>query len=269
MKRAHIFGTYVMVIVAAIIACYLPASSERIQWYISGTQTAEAYSNITPTEKVTEPTENIPDSPEIPSRCDLFSELELPVFLLEVFTNSPNLVIYVEFPDGVIGLEDDTDDGAPWEYSATLGDMQSLWCADFDEVEHAGRLYCMLPLPKEYHNAVRPLSLNVNLCDHPVVWIPQQSLVVEEQHASGSNYGSSVQSPEGPDEESNSEPGSEGFQGIFGIFTTVCGAEPASHTYENNGYREWCECMGGENAWEVWYNMAGIEDGIMQYCTFP
>ena len=268
MKRAYVFVLFLLAISVAILACNMPANSDRIQRYLSGTQTAEARIQPAPQENASEPAEVIPENPPAISRCDLFTGLDLPVYLLDVYEHSPSLVIYVEFPAGVVGLEDGTDDGAPWEYSATLGDLDSLWCAVFEEAEHAGRLYCMLPLPKAYHNAAKPLTVQVNNCDTSIVSVPRQSVVVLEAPPAGSTGGTTGGTTGGSESEEGSE-GIESILGVFGIFTTVCGVEPHSVAWAPNGYEEWCECMGGSYSTEVRYNMGGVEDGFYQYCTFP
>ncbi|MBN2045917.1 MAG: hypothetical protein JW757_12910 [Anaerolineales bacterium] len=242
MKRAYVFGAILLAITLAVLACNLPANPNRIQKYLSGTQTAEAGLQIPTAETAAvEPTDNFPEPPPVSSRCDLFTGLELPVYLLDVYPNSSSLMIYVEFPAGVIGLEDGTDDGAPWEYSATLGDVQSRWCAVFEGADYAGRLYCMFPLPKEYHNAAKPLSVQVNLCQKPIVSIPRQSVVVQDLPAAASSGSSNGGDESGPDILT--------IQGFYLELTNICGEEPWLIGVCRDDWAEWCACMGG--VWEV------------------
>jgi hypothetical protein len=260
MKRAIVLGPFLLAILLVILSCTLPANPDLIQQYIAGTQTAEA-ANLSTSPQYTQAenqmaAETTPSPLAAVSRCDLYSESDLRVILLGVYPESRSLTTYIEFPEAVIGLEDDTEDGYPWEYSANLGDFPSIWCALLEGEDYAGRLYCMLPLPKEYHNSVKPFSLFVNNCDTPIVSIPSLSIVVEE---GPSPIGSG--STGGPDPEPTSE---EGIQGIFEQFTTLCGAEPAAGfncTYE---YSEWCACMGGS------YECSGEGMGFeLNMCHFP
>jgi hypothetical protein len=257
MKRAIVLGPFLLAIILAILSCTLPANPELIQQYIVGTQTADA-ANLSARAQNTQAEDQIavettPAPLAAVSRCDLYSESDLRVILLGVYPDNRSLTTYIEFPEAVIGLEDDIEDGYPWEYTANLGDFPSIWCALLEGEDYAGRLYCMLPLPKEYHNTAKPFSLFVNNCDTPIVSIPSLSIVVEDSPAAGSNSGS--------DPGSTSE---EGIQGIFEQFTTLCGAEPAAGfncTYE---YSEWCVCMGGS------YECSGEGMGFeLNMCHFP
>jgi hypothetical protein len=257
MKRAIVLGPFLLAILLVILSCTLPANPDLIQQYVAGTQTADA-ANLNTSPQYTQAenqiaVETTPTPHAAVSRCGLYSESDLRVILLGVFPDSRSLTTYIEFPEAVIGLEDGTEDGYPWEYTANLGDFPSIWCALLEGEDYAGRLYCMLPLPKEYHNSTKPFSLHVNLCDTPIVSIPALSIVVEE----GSAVGSSNGAVPGPTPE-------EGFQGIFDQFSTICGAEPATGfncTYE---YSEWCRCMGGS------YECSGEGMGWeLNMCHFP
>jgi hypothetical protein len=257
MKRATVIGPFLLAIILVILSCSLPANPDLIQQYVAGTQTADA-ANLSTSPQYTQAenqtaVETTPAPLAAVSRCELFSESDLRVILLGVYADSRSLTTYIEFPEAVIGLEDDTEDGYPWEYTANLGDFPSIWCALMEGEDYAGRLYCMLPLPKEYHNSAKHFSLFVNNCDTPIFSIPSLSIVVEDGPAVGTTGES--------DSGSTSE---EGIQGVFGQFTTLCGAEPATGFNCTNDYVDWCICMGG--SYECSGEGMGFETNM---CHFP
>jgi hypothetical protein len=259
MKRARAFWPFLLTITLVLVSCNYPTNPKIIERYVAGTQTEEAAYPIIetqPEETANQFTADATLAPPAPvSRCELFPEANLPIFLLEVYPESSSLILYVEFPEGVTGLEDGTEDGFPWEYSANLGDMQSTWCALFEGEDYAGRLYCMLPLPKEYQNAAKPFSLYVNYCESPIVTIPALSVMVEEKPAVGSSNGSGG---------SGSETTPEGYAGIIVQLFSICGSEPPGGFTCKSEYADWCTCMSG--SYECSGEGMGLETNM---CHFP
>jgi hypothetical protein len=218
MNKKTIVGVVLFLFVASLGACSSEPDPEYLAYLLSRTQTAMAAEEAakytpTPTEKV---------EPE--SRCGVYTGEELSVVLYSINPGDTIVKLYVNFPNGVIGKEDGRDDGFPWEYTATIGEMQSLGCDIFEGELYAGRLYCVVPIPAEYRNAAKPFVLRVNWCDQDILSIPMLSLMTEKPMAgSGGGSGASGKLP--------------------GKFVKLCAAAPpeaCSPAYEN-----WCNCMGG------------------------
>ncbi len=168
------------------------------------------------------------ETQELYSRCDLFTDEELSVVLYGIYPSDTSVKMYVKFESGeVIGLEDGTDDGFSWDYTATLGEVESLGCNIFEGEEYAGRLYCVLPLPAEYRNAAKQFFLYVNECPEKLLSIPRLSLTVEKMAGSGGSGG-------------GSSGGSDKKLSVQ--FKKLCGVAPEQCSL---GFEVWCNCMGG------------------------
>jgi hypothetical protein len=192
------------------------------------------------------------ESQEPYSRCDLFADEELSVVLYGIYPGDTTVKMYVKFENGaVIGLEDGREDGLPWKYSAKIGEVESFGCDIFEGEEHAGRLYCMLPLPHEYRNAAKEFVLRVNGCPEKILSIPQLSLLVEKTSAGSGGSGSSS-GASGPDTSKVALPLD---------MTLLCGSAPPTNPDDcTPAYEAWCHCMGGMySCLELWEDMCSFE----------
>ena len=134
------------------------------------------------------PTYSLLSEPAAFSRCELFEMESLSLFILDIKPGDASVLVYIQFPNKVIGLEDQQhDDGLPWEYSTTLGESPSTWCSLFEGTTYSGRLYCMFPLPKEYKNTAQPFVLFINECNPPIFSVDKHSLLVEKSAGSGNS----------------------------------------------------------------------------------
>lgn len=173
------------------------------------------------------------------SRCELFTNADLSITLLDFYPTSSSLTLYAEFPGAVIGLEDDTDDGFPWQYTASLGSIQSIWCALFEGDEHIGRLYCRVPLPVEYRNTPQPFLLYVNLCQTPVLSIPALDLQTAADMAPGASSSQNAEVESNLNDDLNDQS------------LRICGTAPSSSC--SLEFENWCGCMGGYySCWEAY-----------------
>jgi hypothetical protein len=144
---------------------------EYLTYLLSRTQTSMAAEKAA----ADTPTPTLKPELESDSRCDLFADLEMSAVLYNIYPWDTNLKMYVKFPQWVIGLEDGTDDGFPWEYTATLGDVQSSGCDVFEGETFTAHLTCIFPLPSEYKNAAKHFVLHDNGCEE-ILSIPMLSL---------------------------------------------------------------------------------------------
>ena len=152
-----------------LVACNLPSTTVQ---------------NRTPSDpankQLSVPTQTIFLEPTPTSRCNLYLGESLSLFVLGIKPGDGSVLTYTEFSNKVIGVEDQRDDGLPWEYSATLGESASVWCKLFEGAAFSGRLYCLFPLPKEYRNTTQVFNLYVNHCKTPIYSVANQSLMVEK-----------------------------------------------------------------------------------------
>jgi hypothetical protein len=215
MKKKMLVGLVVLLAIWIPGACSTEPDPEYLAYLLSRTQTA-----MSPTPTYT---------PEVNTRCDLFADEELSVVLYSINPWDTNLKMYVKFKNGVIGKEDGTDDGLSWDYSVTIGEVESMGCDIFEGETYAGRLYCILPLPPEYRNAAKPAAVRVNGCPEDLLSIPQLSLLVEKPVAGsgGSGDGSSG----GSDKKLSVQ------------FTKLCSVKPEPIC--STIFSQWCDCMGG------------------------
>jgi hypothetical protein len=221
MRKKIVVRIVLFLFVLSMSACNSEPDPEYLSYLLSGTQTAMAAENApTPTKGLG------PDS-----RCGLFADEDLSVVLYSIYPWDTNLKMYVKFPDGVVGLEDGMDDGFPWEYTATLGDVESMGCDVLEGDTYAGRLYCIFALPSEYRNAAKPFVLHVNGCNTELLSIPMLSLATEKVAASGGSAGDS----------------SSGYSYMFpGTILKLCGEMPfVPAGYYSSALDSWCNCMGG------------------------
>ena len=200
MKKRMLVGLAMLMAVWILGAC--TADPEYLAYLLSRTQTAMA---LTPTY-----------TPESGFRCNLFANEELSVVLYSIYPGDTSLTLYIDFSRRVIGLEDGRDDGLPWEYLVKIGEVESLGCDIIEGEAFVGRLYCVLPLPPEHRNAVKPFVFRVNGCDHDLLSIPRLSLTTEKVAGSGSGSNGNSES---------------------------CGAAPQAGC--NQDYEDWCNCKGG------------------------
>ena len=113
--------------------------------------------------------QQIPTSPAqiaVTQYCDTFDGIDMKVVYMDWMPGVP-LEFYFKMPGGVPGLEKDIPGASgEWEYFAKIGDYSS---SDCDIIQgYKERLYCTIALPKEYSNAMRSLTLNVNKCDSDI-----------------------------------------------------------------------------------------------------
>lgn len=193
-----------------------------------------------------DPTPTFSQEPPEPTvdRCDLFSPEEMKFLHLNIYKGTTSVLVYVTFPDKVIGLEDGLDDGMNWEYSAKLAGKDSIWCELFEGEDYSGRLYCMMPITQFEYNTAQPFDLYVNGCETAVFSIPQQSLLVEEP----------------PTEASGSEEGS--FPFLVTILGKICGIQPDSVCGAE--YANWCNCRGGN-----YFCLPHATEGTVPVCSMP
>jgi hypothetical protein len=229
MRKAHSSQVVICLILVIIIlvACNFPGPAA--QKYSTTEPESKQLAVESEPKQLTIPTQILlPTQPFTPepttiSRCDLYPADSLALFLLAIHQEDTNVLVYTEFPDKVIGLEDLYEDGHSWEYSALLGESASLWCKLFEGDVYSGRLYCLLPLPSTYKNTAQPFALYVNDCETPIFSVTNLSLVVENPP---------------PSDSGNKEDVSEPTQ-------NTCGAEPPDYPACNSAHEQWCSCMGG------------------------
>ena len=97
---------------------------------------------------------------EAMSFCNPFENMDISVFMLKVDPKTLVLPLYLKFPDGVPG-QDQED---PWMYRALLGDMEAYQCGlqGFED-----RLYCMFQLQPNTPGLAFELKLFVDDCEDP------------------------------------------------------------------------------------------------------
>ena len=227
MKSRILVGSIIIFITWMLVACNSEPDPEYLAYLLSGTQTAMAAEQAAKNTPTPTPTKGLGTD----SRCDLFADEDLSVVLYSLYPWDTNLKMYVKFSNGVVGLEDGKDDGFPWEYTATIGDVESSGCDIFEGEDYAGRLYCIFPLPSEYRNAAKPFALHVNGCNTELLSIPMLSLTTEKVAASGGSSGGS----------------SSGTLYKFpGTILKLCGDKPVVEAgHYNSAMDAWCSCMGG------------------------
>jgi hypothetical protein len=187
-------------------------------------------STDTPTETATPTQPPVSEETEPPNRCAYFEGLDFSIVVYSIYPGDSTVTLYTKFPGQVIGLGDDMNDGETWEYSAMLGNLESIQCQTFEGETYQGRLYCLFTFPPEYKDSAQRFTLQVNQCPEIIYEVPNLSLMVEEA-ASGSS-------------------GGEGSGG-----SASCGAPPeptCAGKYEN-----WCDCQGGIfNCIDPWSDQA-------------
>ncbi len=165
---------------------------------------------------------------EISSPCERFSGVDISIHLLDFYPTSSSLTLYAEFPRAVTGFDEGGNNVASWQYTASLGDVESVWCSTFEGEQHAGRLYCRIPLPVEYRGTSKPFVLSANLCEAPILSIPALELTPTE-NSTGSNLDNDLH------EQS----------------LKICGSAPEGSCSAE--FEHWCSCMGGfYSCWETY-----------------
>ena len=95
--------------------------------------------------------------------------------MLDLLPSDPVMTLYIRMPGGVPGFElPAADDDVQVEYYVELGESLSEACG-YQGYEE--RLYCFIPIPPEYHNTAQPFKLYVNLCEHPLLSVPNLSVM--------------------------------------------------------------------------------------------
>jgi hypothetical protein len=219
-KKAQSFQRTFCIILAfcILLACNFPYP--KVQNHSATDIENEQYSIPTQTLR---PTQTITSKPVLESRCSLYSADLLSLYVLSIYPGDASVLIYTEFTNPVIGLEDQYDDGFPWEYSASIGESTSVWCNLFDGEVHSGRLYCMLPFPSEYRNTAQPFYLFVNGCETPIFSVAKQSVMIEKSPSAGGNHAKDHSAQ----------------------LINICGDQPPDYPACNPAHEDWCYCMGG------------------------
>ncbi|MCJ7734765.1 MAG: sigma-70 family RNA polymerase sigma factor, partial [Anaerolineales bacterium] len=145
----------------------------------NGTQAPVVLAPAVPTESVPEPPPPPPQAP--PSgpessfdRCTLFEGQDISLVLLNIPAETMQLPLYFKIEGGIHGLVlEYLEDAEPWEYSARLGSIESYKCdlQGFDD-----RLYCMFTIPTDMPGTAQDLSLFLNGCAAPVIFLPGVSI---------------------------------------------------------------------------------------------
>lgn len=96
-------------------------------------------------------------------RCDLFEEIDISYYFMDMKNCNPRLTIGFKFPGGVPGLEPEgPTDGDGFIYKAKLGNVLSDSCQYLD---YENQLFCDLTIPSGYANSLRTLELFESSCE--------------------------------------------------------------------------------------------------------
>ena len=165
---AVVGGVIILIIVIVVFfPTILPGPPLDKRVYLAPNSSIQIFTETPVQEVIPIPTESAaqPDS-TTPDRCGLFEQSSMKVVYPEWLPGA-NLVAYFKIPGGVPGLEKPIPgDPGPWEYELNIGEYSSTSCEFIQGYE--GRLYCEVPAPSDYSNAVRSMALSVNGCDTPI-----------------------------------------------------------------------------------------------------
>jgi hypothetical protein len=187
----------------------------------------------TVTPKPEQPTPLPTDTPEPEDeRCNFFDQLQIQAFFHDVYPDDTWMTMYFVIPGGVPGLEIANHTGRDWVYTAELDDLVSGPC---DFRGYAERLYCLIELPKEYHNAAHPLRIRLKDCPNPIFSHAGVSIMDEE--------------PTKFDD----------------IPPDTCGARPSSDSC-NQDFADWCACKDGIYSCEL---VGGLAVHEVPVCILP
>ena len=199
-----------------------------------GSIPTEVIPTATVTPKPAQPTP-LPTNTDTPEPeddpCDFFKNLQVKVFLHQVFPDDNWMTMYFVIPGGVPGLELPVESEAEWDYTAEFGDLVSEPCTFRDYPE---RLYCLVELPTNYHNTAQPLRVHLKDCANPIFDHPSVSVVDEPTQ-------------------------------FDDIPVNTCEARPSSETC-NQDFADWCTCEGGTYSCEL---VGGIAVNEVPVCILP
>jgi len=148
--------------------------------------------NLTPTPEVLAPAappeaaaEVPPPPPPPPSdesdRCDLFTELEISLMMLNIIDGTYNIPFYIKMEGGVLGGASEGESGDPlWPYIAWVDGIPANKC---DLQGFPDRLYCIFTLKPEMPGTEQFFQLKMDNCENPL--FVQDVLLPEIQQSGG------------------------------------------------------------------------------------